>query len=558
MRLFQFFFQAITLMLLIVTFLSCEENQDNRQGRKVKGIKINTGKSEATDSLSVHRFLEQNPRYSLYRKEIFSFYSSRNYKLAWSEKNEFLPQAFMFINIVHNIDKEGLTGDFEESMELKKIFREANDLKTPGGEKNLPYLKEIDMLLTAAWFHHFPRLWKGNVNPHKAGLHWFIDPKKISFEKRLEKILNDQSENPFTDHEPLHQEYGALKIALQKYMEIEKNGGWPQVNLKNNFMVQGMKSHEVYQLARRLYISGDLNEEKSDSLFDEHLTFAVKKFQQRHGLDEDGKIGKETLQALNVPVEERIACILLNMERWRWVPEKPGSQYIIINIPEFRMRIYEEHQEKWGMNVIVGKNGTQTPVFNDEIEFIVFSPSWNIPKNLVIRQFLSSIKEDPSFLDRMNMELLEGYYTEPVVDHHRVNWDTIHAENFPFTIRQKPGPNNAMGLIKFLFPNEFHVYLHDTPEGILFSKTDRDFSNGCIRVEKPVKLAEYLLRHEKEWTSQKIKQEMHSGTETITRLKNKMPLYILYFTCRADNNGNIQFRNDLYGHDERLARIFFN
>ena len=247
-------------------------------------------------------------------------------------------------------------------------------------------------------------------------------------------------------------------------------------------------------------------------------------------------LNKATIEELNVSPEKRIQQILTNMERIRWMPAQIDSNFVVINIPEFKMHVIENGKQIFDMNVIVGTTANNTVIFNGSIKFIVFSPYWNVPQSITIKEILPSIRKNPDYLETKNMEI------------------TSYQNGIP-VIRQKPGNDNALGGVKFLFPNSHSIYLHDTPAKQLFSQTTRTFSHGCIRVEKPYELAQILLKNDTAWTNEKIKQSMNGGVELWVRLPQKMQVYIVYFTSWVDAAGAIQFRNDVYGHDKKMNKI---
>jgi murein L,D-transpeptidase YcbB/YkuD len=307
----------------------------------------------------------------------------------------------------------------------------------------------------------------------------------------------------------------------------------------------------VAVLAARLAASGDFQGQvpssKAAAIYDSSLQEAVKAFQRRHGLADDGAIGREVVAALNVPVDHRVAQIRMNMERWRWLPRELGNRYILVNIPEMRLDVYEGEQVPLSMRVVVGKEDTQTPIFNDEMTHVVFSPYWNVPPTIAQNETLPSVMGDPEFLERNNMEVVDasGNRVDPA------SIDLANPSGYRF--RQRPGATNSLGLVKFMFPNQFNVYLHDTPADSLFDRAVRSFSHGCVRVAEPLALAEYVLRDQREWHRARIEEAMHAGEEKHVKLNTPIPVYMGYWTARVRPDGMVQFRNDVYGIDERLT-----
>ena len=277
----------------------------------------------------------------------------------------------------------------------------------------------------------------------------------------------------------------------------------------------------------------------STPVFDQFLHQAVMRFQKRHGLTQDGIAGPSFFAELNIPGSERVKQIMLNMERYRWIPEKMEGDYLVVNIPEFRLHSFTDDSLNWSMNVVVGQELHKTVVFHGHISYLVFSPYWNIPPGILKRDILPAMRRDEKYLVRNNMEV------------------TGYNGNTP-RIRQKPGASNPMGKVKFMFPNSYNIYLHDSPSKSLFEKEQRTFSSGCIRVADAEKLARYLLQSEYGWTEEKINHAMNAKKETYINLAHKMPVFIVYFTTWVDSDGNLNFRKDIYERDSKLNELLFS
>jgi murein L,D-transpeptidase YcbB/YkuD len=247
------------------------------------------------------------------------------------------------------------------------------------------------------------------------------------------------------------------------------------------------------------------------------------------------------------------------MERWRWLPKKFEPDYLLVNIPEYRLHVYEQGKEAMTMRVIVGKTLTATPVFSDKMEYVVLSPYWNVPFSIIENELRPKLVANPHYLDHLDMEVVKGYGRKAVViDPATVDWANVTQATFKYTLRRRPGPKNDLGEVKFLFPNSNDIYLHDTPHDELFSQTDRNFSHGCVRVEEPIKLATYLLRNNPNWDLESIQDTIAQRREKYITLKEKLPVYLVYLTAWADANGHAHFRNDIYGHDKSLAKEYFD
>lgn len=346
----------------------------------------------------------------------------------------------------------------------------------------------------------------------------------------MDSLLLDANHS-FIEQEPVYRQYSLLKNYLQKYRDIEKSGGWGVLKGKKKSYKKGDSSQFVVQLRRRLSVTGDLLNDTSVLLFDDELENAVKNFQQRNGLKVDGIASSSVIQQLNIPVSQLIEKILVNMERCRWVPANPQGEYLVVNVPAFKLYTCKNDSVLFDMNIVAGEPLHKTALFNGDLKYIVFSPYWNVPPGILKKEILPGINKEPNYLEKHNME-----------------W-------YGNTVRQKPGPNNSLGKVKFLFPNSFNIYLHDTPAKNLFAESRRAFNHDCIRLAEPKKLAMYLLRNYPEWTEEKIKDAMNAGKEKYITLREAVPVFITYFTAWVDRNGKLNTRQDVYNRDKRIARM---
>ncbi|HYH16379.1 MAG TPA: L,D-transpeptidase family protein, partial [Flavisolibacter sp.] len=339
--------------------------------------------------------------------------------------------------------------------------------------------------------------------------------------------------------EDLNAPYGKLKEQLSHYLGIAAKGGWQPVTILGKSIKKGTSSPAIVQIKRNLHILGDLPVIDTTPVFNDTLELAVKSFQERHGYKPDGVIGASFIKELNVPVQQRVQQLLINMDRMRWLPNTPTSDnLIVVNIPEYMLHMYEGKKKVWDMVVVVGKAGHNTMMFNGDLNQVVFSPYWNVPPSIVKNEILPAMERNPGYLASQNMEIVS------------------HEGDLP-TIRQLPGPGNSLGKVKFLFPNSFNIYFHDTPSKSLFERDQRAFSHGCIRLSDPFKMAQYLLRNKPEWTPERIQEAMNAGEEKFVKLKKPVPVIITYYTAWVDDAGRLNFRNDIYKHDQILAKKMF-
>ena len=317
-----------------------------------------------------------------------------------------------------------------------------------------------------------------------------------------------------------------------------------------------MKSDRVPVLRSRLKVTGDMPApvDSASDLFDEAVEEAVKRFQLRHGLFDDGIVGTRTLRALNVPVERRIRQIELNLERWRWLPQNLGNPYILVNIAGYGLEVVENEAPVLTMKIVVGTAFQKTPVFSGKMTYIEMNPYWNVPHSIATEETLEKIRKNPDFFAKENMRVFTAGQNGEEVSPAAIDWSQLSENNFPYRLRQEPGPRNPLGRIKFMFPNKHSVYLHDTSDPQLFRKERRGFSHGCIRIEKPMDMAEFVMRGSKEWSIGKIEAVLKTKETTVAYLPKPIPVHILYFTAWGNGDGTIHFLEDIYRRDERLEK----
>ncbi|WP_161887990.1 L,D-transpeptidase family protein [Pontibacter russatus] len=527
-----------------------------------------------TDSVFVQRFLEQQPEFKKLEELMFVFYGDRNYQLAWFRENEPVSETEKFLAAVDSADKEGLDPENYRIMDIGKMLEQYKQLE-PSDSARLELQQKIDVALTASYFNYASDFYRGRVNPNVTEVAWDVKKNKIKLHKALQTILNErESTYPYDEFGALHAGYTRLRDKLQEYRVLQKEGGWPKIELADRKVLRpGDSGAAVIALRKRL--NPDVRLDSADSgmsVYDEKLVQEVKNFQMRNGLAQDGVVGGKTLATLNIPLEERIRQVMINMERWRWIPKRmvPKSleqKFIWVNIPEYKLYIYEDpdgepdaerqYKEVMDMRVIVGKTMHSTPIFSDKLEYVVLAPYWNVPNTIVEAEIKPHMLRNPGWLATQNMEVVTKDKARKPVSPESIDWESVTKDNFKYLVRQKPGPKNSLGTIKFLFPNEYAVYLHDTPADALFSQTSRDFSHGCVRVEYPVELAKYLLQDMPEWDEARIRDTMTGEEETWVTLPTKVQVYIVYFTSWVDENGQIHFRDDIYGHDKELEKAYF-
>lgn len=532
----------ITILLLAVlsalSFSSCGGKKAREVANKPQPL---------LDSTYYIDYMTADPRMKDQLIWAKNFYRERGFKLGWFKDNKIVPEADKVLEIIRKADEEGLDPSNYQLRDFKKLFADLDAAKKDSA-KFTALQKEIDVALSATYFAWASDYYRGMVVPREnKEIEWDVKRNKIKLHKALMTVLGErESKYPYATFSPLHPAYANLRKALANYRSVKSSGGWPtipSVKLK-----VGQSSPAVVLLKKRLGINS------TDSVYTTEVENAVKQFQTQMGLKPDGALGSETLKQMNVSIDERIRQIILNMERWRWIPKSFEPDYLIVNIPEFRLRVIEKSKEVMAMDVIVGKTMNSTPIFSDKMEYVVLSPYWNVPMSIIKNEIAPKAAGNPSYLNALDMEVVTAKGSQ--VDPASIDWASVNESNWKYVLRRRPGPKNDLGDVKFIFPNEDDIYLHDTPNDQLFNETQRNFSHGCVRVEKPIELATYLLRNVG-WDRSKIENTIAQRKEKHVKLKAVLPVYLVYFTAWADENGGVSFRNDVYGHDQTLAKQYF-
>lgn len=497
------------------------------------------------DSIAVSSFSKLNTNSDSIGWEINKFYKRRNYQFAWFNKEGMTYAVSIFYNQLQNYMYNFADSSLKNSPLDSLISASQNDEK--GFLSNKNNVQQLELLLTSTFFRYAKKAYGGETK-NLADLEWFIPRQKKDYQVELDSLIDLLKGEK--EKMPLNEYYFNLGGQLKKYRDIEKKGGLPVVIFKNRLSLKAIDSC-LLPLKHYLYLTGDLKRNDSTIVFTDSLMNAIKNFQRRMGLVENGKMDSSMITELNRPIGIRIRQIIINMERLRWMPEKMEADYLLINIPEFKLHVIEGWKEVWASKVVVGQAAKQTTVFKANLSQIILNPYWVVPANIARNEIMPKIKRSPSYLVNYNMEILSG---NEVIDPSKINW----SENkTAFTIRQKPGKNNALGKILFLFPNSFDIYLHDTPSKNLFEESKRAFSHGCIRVAEPERLALYLLRKNTNWSVEKVDKVLKTNTKTTISILPTIPVYITYFTTWVDDTGQLNFRNDVYNLDAKLAKEIF-
>ncbi|WP_291908158.1 L,D-transpeptidase family protein [Chitinophaga sp. CB10] len=549
-------FYTSMLLLFILAFAACQQNGGQRKRLKARDT-VHYSKEEyierTLDSNQLNTFLAAHPTYQPYAEFIKNFYSQRNYHYAWINKEGLTEQAGNFINMMKNDAAFGIKDSSVNTPELRMLI-DTLELSDSSLAANAGEIPRVEMMLTSQFFSYGNKVWGGLTSDNAKDLEWFIPRKKLDMSSLLDSMITGSGN--IETNAPVNPQYKMLRERLKQLAVINEHVKWDTLPSPPKNLKKGDSSALVAAVKLRLQAYGDLPGHDSSGIFDQATDTAIRNYQVRMGLKEDGLISPAVIKSLNVPVAQRIRQVLLNMERLRWVAVEPPKTYILVNVPEFKMHVYQNGKLDWSCNVVVGTPGANTVIFSNELKYIVFSPYWNVPPGILSKEVLPGIKRSgSSYLARQNMEIV-GASGKPISPG-SINWGKYSGGNFPYVVRQRPGGKNSLGKVKFLFPNEYNIYLHDTPAKYLFERDKRSFSHGCIRVEEPKHLAMWLLRDDSTWTEQKIDEAMNAGKEKYVTLKEKVPVFIGYFTAFVDSQGRLNFRDDVYGHDAKLAATLF-
>ena len=503
------------------------------------------------------------PNFTDYRDIVRKFYDAGGNSLAWIQNGKASPQAVSMILLFQQASTKGLNPeDYDASRWDARLAKLQPTAPKPSDSD----LAHIDLALTVSTMRYISDLHIGRVNPQHFKFGLSVGPKKYDLADVVRAQVLTASDIPavIAKVEPHYDGYRRAEDALATYSKMASAGDPPLIPVPQKGVRPGSTFAAMPQLVARLHQLGDLpsgaDVPADSTLYKGAVVDAVKHFQNRHGLDADGVLGKGTIAELNTPLKTRVQQLQLTLERYRWIPPDFPEPPIIVNIPEFQLRTMRRQPATYlTMRVVVGKAmRTETPVFANQMRYLIFRPYWLVPTSILQRETIPKTRRNPNYLGDNGFEVVDG--SGNVVDSSPASDDIIDGlRSGSLRVRQKPGPKNALGLVKFIFPNQYNVYLHSTPEQELFSRSRRDFSHGCIRVEKPADLAAWLLRDRPEWTMDKIQAAMKTGADNVqVNLNKPIPVLILYSTAVVDPDGEVRFFDDIYGYDKSLEKVLAN
>ncbi len=483
---------------------------------------------------------------------LIRFYRDRGFKPAWIDNAGLKAITDSLLEAIRGAADDGLNPKDYHVETIDSLLQRLQLRLKARAPVEIDELFNLEILLTDAFLLYANHLLSGRLNPETIDREWVTSRPEADVVAILTDALNTgRIRQTLLSLMPQIPCYLQMRREMVRYRSLALKGGWPMVPAGPP-LKKGDRGMRVAALSARLMASGDLKQRplSAISIFDDSLELAVKSFQQRYGMVADGTVGPMMIHALNIPALEYFRKIAVNMERWRWLPRELGSRYIMVNIAAFTLEVVENGVTVMHMPVVVGKDYRRTPVFSANMTYLVLNPYWNVPETIATEDILKEVKRDPNYLVKRNIVVLRGWSDDTPIDPFQVNWAAITKQNLPYRFRQEPGPLNALGRIKFMFPNKYDVYIHDTPTRADFQRDQRALSSGCIRVPDPIQLAAYVLRGNPNWTKEKIESALEKLKNHTIPLPEPIPVHIFYCTAWIDAQGRVQFREDIYDRDK--------
>ncbi|MFZ4622168.1 MAG: L,D-transpeptidase family protein [Bacteroidota bacterium] len=517
------------LLTLVLTMESCRPPEKESEGDDRLHGNINDMSHIQFDSSVVANFFTTHPRLEKYQNTVVAVYRRHQFNRIWFDSNGIIEFGSSLYNKMKGLKEEGITATFPYQEQLDDIFIDDGE--------NVLSPEETDVLLTSTFLFYAEKVVKGVDERSSSAMGWLLPRKKVSYSALLKSLMTEP-ELLKKDERSLLAQYYKLRDALKRYREIESRGGWRMIEPDSTAKAYspGDSAKALLQIRERLFMTGDLRRNNESAVFDKELAAGMKKYLRRNGFNHEDAILPKHIRDMNIPVGKRIKTILVNMERCRWIsPEiSKAKEFVVVNIPAYTLNLFRNGKNEFESPVVVGASMSKTVIFSGEMSYIVFSPYWYLPKSIIAKEVRPGMAKDSNYLESRNMEWNNGL------------------------VRQRPGGDNSLGLVKFMFPNSNDIYLHDSPAKNLYQKESRAFSHGCIRVAKPKELAVTILKNDTAWTPEKIDSTMHGGKEITVMLKQKIPVFIGYFTAWVNDRGEVNFYGDVYKRDKRLLDILMN
>ena len=526
------FLKRVAVVLLFMSLSAVSAwGEDASISESIKGI-LGEGRRVAGQELRTLPLLQK-------------FYETRESRPVWLKGDSPTSLAKNLVGAINLSTKEGLSPNLYRIEEIRKLMEDKSD---PA---------ELELLLTDAFFSMGFHYSYGAVDPDTLRIRWFEPEAAEKLRIVLDTAINtNNAEGPLKSLLPANKAYADLKKVLVKYEEMAPNVKWPKIDSlsKGQKINAGDEDRRIPAIRERLAKKAPQGQGINPDIYDDDLEQAVIQFQRENGLLDDGVIGYRTVDQMNVSIEDRICQIRVGLDRLRALSRVfDEKRRAVVNIPAFWLEVYDNGELALDMKVIAGMVKRKTPTLSSEIDHLIFSPKWYVPDTILFEDKLPHIKKDPSYLRKHGMRVYEKGGGE--IDPETVDWTQFQSKHIPYRVVQGSGDLNALGHVKFKFPNRYDVYLHDTPDKRLFKNAQRSFSSGCIRIEKPVEMASLLLKDKPEWNEEKIKDAMNRSHEQFVPLSRTMPIHIIYLTAWVDKSGTTQFREDIYGRDSIYKKL---
>ena len=486
------------------------------------------------------------------------FYLTESSSSRWTHNGELLPSALDMLAIIRDSYQDGLNPLDYHLNELTNLAAQIMAAKVASSSAlnqvavDPEILADFDVTLSDAFLLYAKHLVYGRIDNLHAYPDWAIRKRSLSLNYVLAAATHNNSvRQSLNALMPRYSGYALLKGKLKQYQLIAEEGGWESIP-NTGLLKIGSKGRSVSLLQQRLSLDNESETKFNPQLgvFDSATRSALLNFQHKNNLKANGMLDTKTRQSLNRSVGERIKLIELNMDRLRWLPLEMGWRYLLVNIPDFSLVVIQENKSLLSMPVIIGKESNRSCILSSKISYLELNPYWTIPDSIAQKELLPKLQQNPNYLSKDQIHVYTSFAASgSQINPLKVNWQKIESVNLLYKFRQDPGPKNSLGQVKFIFPNDCGIYLHDTPNRNLFKQSRRDFSHGCIRIGKPIELANYLLVDKPNWSSTKIESQIASGKRQVVFLANPIDIHIIYATAWVDQEGILQFRNDVYNID---------